>query len=55
MTTTAAGMLLASRRALGANDRIRIGLVGTGGRCMYLAELLKRLPGNECVASARSE
>jgi predicted dehydrogenase len=51
MTTTAAGMLLASRRALGANDRIRVGLVGTGGRCMYLAELLKSLPGNEIVAA----
>jgi predicted dehydrogenase len=43
--------LLASSRALGANDRIRIGLIGTGGRCMYLAELLKGLPGNEIVAA----
>ncbi len=50
-TTTAVGTLLASRRALGANDRIRIGLIGTGGRCMYLAELLKSLPGNEIVAA----
>ena len=44
-------MLVASRRAMGANDRIRIALVGTGGRCMYLAELLKSLPGNEIVAA----
>jgi predicted dehydrogenase len=46
-----AGTLLANRRALGANDRVRIGLIGTGGRCMYLAELLKGLPGNEIVAA----
>ena len=44
-------MLLAGSRALGANDRIRIGLIGTGGRCMYLAELLDSLPGNEIVAA----
>jgi predicted dehydrogenase len=51
VTTAVAGTLLASRRALGANDRVRIGLIGTGGRCMYLAELLKGLPGNEIVAA----
>jgi predicted dehydrogenase len=49
--TTAAGTLLAAGRVLGANDRIRIGLIGTGGRCMYLARLLKGLPGNEIVAA----
>src|SRR5204862_1742232 len=49
--TTTAGALLATGRALGANDRIRIGLIGTGGRCMYLAELLKSLPGTEIVAT----
>jgi predicted dehydrogenase len=49
--TTAAGTLLAGGRALGANERIRIGLIGTGGRCMYLARLLKSLPGNEIVAA----
>jgi len=43
--------VLAGSRALGANDRIRIGLIGTGGRCMYLAHLLDRLPGNEIVAA----
>lgn len=48
---TTAGALLATSRALGANDRIRVGLIGTGGRCMYLAELLKGLPGNEIVAA----
>ena len=49
--TTAAGTLLAGERVLGANDRIRIGLIGTGGRCMYLARLLKGLPGTEVVAA----
>ncbi|HZT29319.1 MAG TPA: Gfo/Idh/MocA family oxidoreductase [Bryobacteraceae bacterium] len=51
VTATATGTLLASGRVLGANDRIRIGLIGTGGRCMYLASLLKGLPGNEIVAT----
>ena len=51
ISASAAGTLLASRRALGANNRIRIGLLGTGGRCMYLAELLQSLPGNEIVAA----
>lgn len=49
--TATAGTLLASSRVLGANDRIRIGLIGTGGRCMYLAELLNGLPSNEIVAA----
>ena len=43
--------MLAGSRVLGANDRVRIGLIGTGGRCMYLARLLKGLPGNEVVAA----
>ena len=33
-----------------ANDRIRIGVIGTGGRARGLMNLLKRLPGNEMVA-----
>jgi predicted dehydrogenase len=48
---TLAGTLLAGRRVLGANDRVRIGLIGTGGRCMFLADLLKDLPGTEIVAA----
>lgn len=51
VTATATGTLLANGRVLGANDRIRIGLIGTGGRCMYLASLLKALPGTEIVAA----
>lgn len=46
-----AGALYAGNRVLGANDRVRVGLIGTGGRCMYLAELLTSLPGNEIVAA----
>ena len=40
---------LAPTRILGANDRIRIGGLGTGGRAQYLLELLKQLPGTELV------
>jgi len=35
---------------LGANDRIRIGVAGTGGRARSLMRLLKELPGCELVA-----
>ena len=34
----------------GANDRIRIGVIGTGGRARGLMNQLKKLPGNELVA-----
>jgi len=37
-------------RILGANDRIRIGAIGTGGRCQYLLSQLKLLENNEIVA-----
>jgi predicted dehydrogenase len=52
VTATAAGTLLAPRRVIGANDRIRIGLIGTGGRCMGLASLLKNLPGTEILLTS---
>jgi predicted dehydrogenase len=52
--TTAAGLAvsarMASARAQGANTRIRIGVIGTGGRARGLMGHLKRLPGNEMVA-----
>jgi predicted dehydrogenase len=41
---------LAAARVLGANDRIRVGGIGTGGRAQYLMQLLKKLPGTELVA-----
>jgi predicted dehydrogenase len=37
-------------RILGANDRIRIGAIGTGGRCQYLLSLLNKLGSNDIVA-----
>ncbi len=49
--SSAATTVAAAQRVLGANDRIRIGLIGTGGRCMYLARILKDLPGTEIVAA----
>ena len=37
-------------RILGANDRIRVGAIGTGSRGQFLLSLLKQLEGNEIVA-----
>jgi predicted dehydrogenase len=45
-----AGTRTASALIQGANDRVRIGVIGTGGRARGLMTLLKRLPGNEMVA-----
>src|SRR6187549_140911 len=50
----ASGLAFTTRTARagvqGANNRIRIGIIGTGGRARGLMNLLKRLPGNEMVA-----
>ena len=48
--TLALGPRLARPQALGANDRLRIGVVGTGGRARHLMRMLKELPGCEMVA-----
>ena len=52
--TAASGLLVSTRLAAasaqGANDRIRIGVIGTGGRARGLMGHLKKLPGNEMVA-----
>src|SRR5262245_51606966 len=45
LATAAAGSLLA------ASDRVRIGLIGTGSRCMTLADYLKAMPGVDIVAA----
>ena len=37
-------------RILGANDRIRVGAIGTGERCQYLLSLLNKIGSNEIVA-----
>jgi hypothetical protein len=39
-------------RVLGANDTIRIGAIGVGGRCRGLLDKLTQLPGNRIVATA---
>ena len=41
---------LAPSRVLGANDRIRVGVLGTGQRAQYLMTLFKRVPSTEIVA-----
>jgi predicted dehydrogenase len=46
----AIGARMANASAQGANDRIRIGIIGTGGRARGLMTLLKKLPGNEMTA-----
>jgi predicted dehydrogenase len=52
--TAATGLVVGSRLAAssaqGANDRVRIAVIGTGGRARGLMNLLKKLPGNEMVA-----
>lgn len=52
--TAASGLALAPRRAVasaqGANDRIRIGVIGTGGRSRWLMNQLKTVQGIELTA-----
>jgi predicted dehydrogenase len=45
-----AGPRMAPASALGASDRIRVGVIGTGGRARGLMRQLKELPGQEIVA-----
>jgi len=51
---TASGLALGTRlpgiAAQGANDRVRVGVIGTGSRARGLMTLLKKLPGNEMTA-----
>jgi predicted dehydrogenase len=41
---------LAPARVLGANDKIRIGAMGTGGRCQYLMRIFDKNPAVDLVA-----
>ena len=41
---------LAPARVLGANDKIRVAVLGTGERAQYLMTLFKQVPGTEIVA-----
>ncbi len=48
---TAAAVTAASQaRILGANDRIRVAGIGTGGRGQYLLGIVSKTPGTEIVA-----
>src|SRR5690242_410304 len=46
----AAAVPLAAGRVLGANDRIRVGVIGTGGRGRLLMGLFNQCPEAEIVA-----
>lgn len=37
-------------RIMGANDRLRVGAIGTGSRCQYLLSLLNTIGANDIVA-----
>lgn len=50
LLTTAAATALSQTRVLGANDRVRIGGIGTGGRGRYLLERALRVGGVQIVA-----
>src|SRR5690242_13285760 len=54
LRATGAATLLApaAQRALGANDRVVVGLIGCGGRGRYVAELMRESPGVEYAAAA---
>jgi predicted dehydrogenase len=41
---------LAPRRVLGANDRIRVGVMGSGHRARYVMGMFKKVPGVEFAA-----
>ena len=43
---------LSQKRILGANDRIRLGGIGMGGRARYLLQVARKAPGTEVVAIA---
>jgi len=49
-TTALAATAFSQARVWGANDRIRVGAIGTGGRCEYHLGVLNQLGGNEIVA-----
>ena len=49
---TAAFMVYPSSRVLGANDRVRIGMIGVGGRGHELLQQIHRVPNVDVVAMA---
>src|SRR4051812_930375 len=56
LTTSAAAAaasaltLPASAQPAGANERLNVGLIGTGGRCRHLMQALARVPNTRMVA-----
>lgn len=50
LRAAAAATAASYSRILGANDRIRIGAIGTGGRCQYLLSLLNKIGGDDITA-----
>jgi predicted dehydrogenase len=46
-TLFTAARALAPKTVLGAQDRVRVGLIGCGGRGMYVANLMRQVPGVE--------
>jgi len=42
-STAAATGLLARQRVMGANERVRVGLIGSGGRDTYVAEIAAKI------------
>src|SRR5205809_5201985 len=47
---TSALTLPASAQPVGANERINIGLIGTGGRCRHLMQSLAKVPNTRMTA-----
>src|SRR5215467_2026765 len=47
-----AALMIEPSRVLGANDRVRVGFIGFGGRAQELVTQLLPLPGAELVAVA---
>jgi predicted dehydrogenase len=47
---SAAAFALPTWKVLGANEAIRVGLIGTGGRCRHLAKSLAKIPGVRITA-----
>src|SRR5207247_10653541 len=49
-TRRSSDLLPASAKALGANERLNIGLIGTGGRCRHLMQALAKVPNTRMMA-----
>jgi predicted dehydrogenase len=50
LKTAVAMTAASSQRILGANDRVRVAGIGTGGRCQYLLSTLSKVGGAEITA-----